>query len=195
MLDLLFLPYSKASLRGESVYLRAPRPRDQKQWVDIRRISRDFLQPWEPTWPEDGAEPKAFRRRLKHFSEDWRSGDAYPFFIFHRNRNDLLGGVTLSNIRRGVTQAATIGYWMGYPYIRRGHMAEAVNLVLDYAFENLRLHRVEAACLIHNEPSRRLLLNLGFHEEGLARQYLCINGQWQDHRIFGILGSDRPSKN
>ena len=84
---------------------------------------------------------------------------------------------------------------MGYPYIRRGHMAEAVNLVLDYAFENLRLHRVEAACLIHNEPSRRLLLKLGFHEEGLARQYLCINGQWQDHRIFGILGSDRPSKN
>ena len=195
MLDLLFLRYSRTSLRGGSVYLRAPRRRDQRQWVDVRRISRDFLQPWEPTWPEDGAEPTAFRRRLRRFTEDWQSGDAYPFFIFQRESDDLVGGVTLSNIRRGVTQAATIGYWMGYPYIRRGYMAEAVSLVLNYAFEDLQLHRVEAACLIHNKPSSQLLLKLGFREEGLARQYLRIEGRWQDHRTFGILRSDRRSHN
>jgi ribosomal-protein-alanine N-acetyltransferase len=70
-------------------------------------------------------------------------------------------------------------------------MAEAVSLVLDYAFDDLRLHRVEAACLVHNEPSRKLLLKRGFTEEGLARQYLRIDGKWQDHRIFGILEADR----
>ena len=113
MFDFLFLRPAKTLLCGGSVYLRAPRRRDQRQWVDVRRLSRDFLQPWEPTWPKDGAEPAAFRRRLRRFTEEWKSGNAYPYFIFHRESDDLLGGVTLSNIRRGVTQTATIGYWMG----------------------------------------------------------------------------------
>jgi ribosomal-protein-alanine N-acetyltransferase len=74
-------------------------------------------------------------------------------------------------------------------------MAEAVGLVLDYAFDDLRLHRVEAACLVHNKPSSNLLLKIGFTEEGVARQYLCIDGRWQDHRTFGILQADRRAKN
>ena len=88
-------------------------------------------------------------------------GTLYPFFIFHRETDYLVGGITLSNLRRGVTQAGTIGYWMGLPYVRRGHMAEAVDLILEFAFEDLGLHRVEAACLVHNEPSSKLLL-VGF---------------------------------
>lgn len=195
MFDLLFLRQSKTVLRGGDVYLRAPRRRDQQQWMDVRRVSKEFLQPWEPVWPKDATEKVAFRRRLRRFTEDWHAGTSYPFFIFHRKTDDLLGGITLSNLRRGVTQAGTIGYWMGLPYARRGHMAEAVGLVLDYAFDDLRLHRVEAACLVHNEASSKLLLKLGFTEEGLARQYLCINGRWQDHRTFGILRADRRAKN
>ena len=174
--------------------MRAPHRRDQRQWMDVRRLSKDFLQPWEPTWPEDGAEKTAFRRRLRRFRQDWEGGTSYPFFIFHRETDDLVGGITLSNLRRGVTQAGTIGYWMGLPYVRRGHMAEAVDLILGFAFEGLGLHRVEAACLVHNEPSSKLLLKLGFSEEGLAREYLRIDGRWQDHRTFGILRSDREAK-
>ena len=195
MFDLPFFRLSKTILRGENIYLRAPRRRDQRQWMDVRRVSKEFLQPWEPTWPTDGAEKAAFRRRLRRFTEDCHSGDSYPFFILHRETDDLLGGITLSNLRRGVTQAATVGYWMGLPYARRGHMAVAVSLVLDYAFDDLRLHRVEAACLVHNEPSSNLLLKIGFTEEGVARQYLCIDGRWQDHRTFGILQADRRAKN
>lgn len=162
--------------------------------MDVRRLSRDFLQPWEPAWPPDATEGAAFRRRLRRFLEDWRDGTAYAFFIIDRETEDLLGGITLSNLRRGVTQSGTIGYWMGLPYVRRGHMSEAVHLVLDFAFDTLGLHRVEAACLVHNEASRGLLLKAGFSEEGLARQYLCIDGRWQDHRTFGILRSDpRPA--
>ena len=72
-------------------------------------------------------------------------------------------------------------------------MTEAVGCVLDYAFDTLKLHRVEAACLPSNEASRRLLQKCGFREEGLARQYLKINGRWCDHVTYGILQSDlRP---
>ena len=189
--DLLFFRIPKTILRGENIYLRPPRRSDQGQWVDLRRVSKDFLQPWEPTWPSDGAEKTAFRRRLRRFREDWHDGTSYPFFMFSRETDELLGGITLSNLRRGVTQAGTIGYWMGYPYARRGHMSEAVGLILYYACDDLLLHRFEAACLVHNEPSSRLLLKLGFTEEGVARQYLQINGRWQDHRTFGILSADR----
>lgn len=192
--DLLFFRTPKTILRGENIYLRAPRRGDKRQWMDVRRLSRDFLQPWEPTWPSDGAEATAFRRRLRRFREDWNDGTSYPFFIIDRATDDLLGGITLSNLRRGVTQSGTIGYWMGLPYARRGHMSEAVGLVLDYAFDDLGLHRVEAACLVHNQPSSQLLLKVGFTEEGVARQYLCINGRWQDHRTFGILRGDRRPK-
>jgi ribosomal-protein-alanine N-acetyltransferase len=192
--NIQFFRHSKTILRGKGVYLRAPRRRDQREWMNVRRVSKEFLQPWEPTWPADGAGKAAFRRRLRRFTEDWNSGNSYPFFILNRETDDLLGGITLSNLRRGVTQTATVGYWMGLPYARRGHMAEAVNLVLDYAFDDLHLHRVEAACLVHNEPSEKLLLKLGFTAEGVARQYLCIDGRWQDHRTFGILQADRRAQ-
>ena len=145
------------TLRGETIYLRPPHRRDQRQWLHVRRVSRAFLQPWEPTWPKDATERSAFRRRLRRFNEDWLAGTAYTFFLFDRESHDLLGGITLSNLRAGVTQSGTIGYWVGEPYVRRGHMSAAVDLVLDYAFDELGLHRVEAACLIDNEASAGVL--------------------------------------
>jgi ribosomal-protein-alanine N-acetyltransferase len=70
-------------------------------------------------------------------------------------------------------------------------MTGALPLVLDFAFERLGLHRVEAACLPTNIPSRALLVRAGFHQEGYAREYLCIEGKWQDHLLFAILRGDR----
>ena len=104
-----------------------------------------------------------------------------------------MGGVTLSNVRRGVAQAASVGYWIGERFARQGYMTEAVLAVVEFAFEELGLHRVEAACLPENDASRSLLLKVGFRQEGYARQYLRINGKWQDHLLFEMLRDDpRP---
>jgi len=181
-------------LDGPNVYIRPPRRRDMRQWTQLRRDSREFLVPWEPQWPSDGTTAAAFRRRFERFCEDWHSATGYAFFVLRQTDNALIGGITLSNVRRGVAQSGSIGYWTGEPYTRRGYMAEAIGLTLAFAFENLNLHRVEAACLPHNVPSRNLLIKTGFQEEGLARQYLCINGRWQDHVTHAILRSDpRPA--
>ncbi len=194
MLSFLFERAPLVRLVGPRVYLRPPRRRDQRQWLELRRRSSSFLRPWEPTWPADATRRSAYRRRLKRLQHDWQSGTGYGFFIFDRVNDSLLGGITLSNLRRGVAQSGTIGYWIGQPYARRGYMTEALLLVLDFAFGELGLHRVEAACLVHNEASRGLLLKCGFTEEGLARRYLRIDGRWQDHRTFAILSDDpRPS--
>ena len=180
-------------LVGPNLLLRPPARRDEAQWIEIRQRSRAFLEPWEPTWPADATTPAAFRRRLKRFAAEWRAGATYAFFIFDKDDGTLLGGVTLSNVRRGVAQCGSVGYWIGEPHARRGHMSEALQILLNFAFDALGLHRVEAACLPSNLPSRTLLAKNGFVQEGLARRYLRINGMWQDHVCFAVLRTDSRS--
>ncbi len=178
------------SVEGDTVMLRVPHMGDYEEWAAVREASRDFLTPWEPTWPPDDLTRSAFRRRLKRYAEDVRSDQSYAFFIFRREDSALVGGLTLANVRRGVAQAGSIGYWMGQAFTRRGYMTAAVKAVLPFAFTTLRLHRVEAACIPTNEASIRLLEKCGFEREGYAREYLCINGIWQDHLLFACLRHD-----
>ncbi len=108
-----------------------------------------------------------------------------------READDLLvGGITVANVRRGIVQAGTIGYWVGQPYARQGVMTAALHVLLPTLFGELSLHRVEAACIPSNAASIRVLEKCGFSREGLARKYLCINGVWQDHLLFGLLNED-----
>jgi ribosomal-protein-alanine N-acetyltransferase len=116
--------------------------------------------------------------------------EAYSLLLFRESDDVLLGGLTIGQIRRGVAQAATLGYWMGAPYAARGYMSKAVRAAIGFAFATLRLHRIEAACLPTNQASIRLLEGAGFRREGFARAYLRINGTWQDHVLYGLLESD-----
>lgn len=184
----------RPALRGKRIYLRPPAPGDWRPWAELRAESRAFLEPWEPTWPPDALSRLSFRRRVRLYQRDARADAAYAFFIFRRHDDELLGGITLSNVRRGVTQSASAGYWMGRRHARQGYMAAALSLTVEWTFAELGLHRLEAACLPENEPSSSLLLKCGFAEEGYARRYLRIAGVWRDHRLFAILDSDpRPN--
>jgi ribosomal-protein-alanine N-acetyltransferase len=180
------------AIEGEWVYLRQPQLSDFPEWADLREESRSFLEPWEPIWPADDLTRGAFRRRLKRYAEDYRADHAYSFFIFRADTDVLVGGVTLSNVRRGVAQAASIGYWMGAPHARQGLMSRALRALIPFSFNNVRLHRLEAACIPTNTASIRLLEKSGFQREGYARQYLCINGMWQDHLLYARVRDDPP---
>ena len=175
---------------GEQVVLRVPQMSDFPAWAELRAQSRDFLMPWEPTWPADDLTRAAFRRRIRRYQRDVHDGITYPFFLFLRSEGSLVGGLTLSNIRRGVAQSCSVGYWIGEAYQRCGLMSDAVRAVVPFAFGSLNLHRVEAACLPSNDRSISLLRGCGFTEEGYARRYLKINGVWQDHVLFAILAED-----
>jgi ribosomal-protein-alanine N-acetyltransferase len=174
-------------VEGERVRLRPPRMTDFSAWAQLRQRSKPFLQPWEPTWPADDLTRAAFRRRLQVYARDLELGYGFPFLVFRADDNVLVGGLTLSNIRRGIAQAVTLGYWIGEPYARKGHTLDAVRTATRFCFNRLGLHRVEAACLPSNEPSRNLLLKAGFSLEGKARAYLKINGAWRDHILFGLV--------
>jgi ribosomal-protein-alanine N-acetyltransferase len=178
------------AITGAGVMLRVPQVSDFVEWAALREKSRAFLTPWEPTWPADDLTRGAFRRRVKRYAEDLRGDLAYAFLIFRTADNAMVGGLTLANIRRGVAQAGSVGYWIGEPYARRGYMTAAMRALLPFCFGTLRLHRVEAACIPTNTASIRLLERTGFQREGYARAYLCINGAWQDHLLFARLKDD-----
>jgi ribosomal-protein-alanine N-acetyltransferase len=188
-------PPARPLIRTQNLIMRAPLAGDYSAWASLRMESRDFLTPWEPVWSEDDLTRTSFRLRVKRAAREIASDEAYSLFILDSHSETLLGGLTLGLVRRGVAQACTLGYWMGQRHAGKGHMTEAVRGALDFAFSELALHRVEAACLPNNEPSRRLLERVGFTREGEARGYLRINGVWADHLLYGLLSSEprRPS--
>src|ERR1700693_4909616 len=108
------------TIDGQGVTLRLPQMAEFEEWAALRAASRVFLAPWEPSWPTDGLTRAAFRRRLKRYAEDWRTDQSYAFFVFRKQDNVLLGGITLANVRRGVAQAGSIGYLVGVPFAARG---------------------------------------------------------------------------
>ena len=177
------------SLTDGRVILRSPTLADYEDWAELRQASRAFLQPWEPSWPVDDLTRTSYRRRMRRYTEDQRSDHAFPYFVFS-TEGALLGGLTLSNVRRGVAQTATLGYWMGKPFAGKGLMTAAVRLIVPHALTTLGLHRVEAACMPSNAASIRLLEKVGFTREGYARRYLCIDGLWQDHLLFAFVRGD-----
>ena len=159
-------------------------------WSKLRAESREFLTPWEPVWADDELTRGAFRRRIKRYQKETRLDSAYVFFVMRASDDALLGGCTLSNVRRGVTQCCTLGYWVGSRFANQGHMTKAVKALVPFIFRTLGLHRIEAACLTGNLASQKLLARCGFRQEGLARRYLLINGEWADHLLFALLKED-----
>jgi ribosomal-protein-alanine N-acetyltransferase len=178
------------AIAGDGVILRAPQMNDFADWASLREASRAFLTPWEPIWPADDLSRGAFRRRLKRYAEDQRADQAYAFLIFRSEDTTLVGGLTLANMRRGVAQAGSIGYWIGAPFVNRGYMTAAMRALIPFSFGALRLHRLEAACIPANIGSIALLEKTGFRREGYAREYLCINGVWADHLLYARLKDD-----
>lgn len=174
-------------ISGQGLLLRYPVMEDHGQWAQLRAGSRAFLEPWEPTWPDDELLAASFRHRIRRYRDLIAEDLCYPYFIF--KGDVLLGAVTLSNVRRGVAQTATLGYWIGETHSRQGHMGRALSLLLPHAFSALGLHRVEAACLPRNAASIRLLESAGFAREGHARAYLKIAGRWEDHLLFGRVAA------
>jgi len=177
-------------IEARHLMLRPPVLGDYEAWAALRAESRAFLEPWEPLWGRDDLERSAFRRRLRRYQDEMERDEAYPFLVFRKADGVLLGGLNLTNIRRGAADMVSLGYWMGRPHATQGHMSLAVAAAARAAFSDLRLRRIEAACLPENHASIRLLEKIGFQREGLARDYLAIAGRYRDHLLFALLKAD-----
>ena len=181
---------SKKKLTGERVFLRPPKRRDALKWQKLRMSSKSFLVPWEPSWDASSCSRRAYLRYFKNSNYLANMDRAYSFLIFKTDDKTLLGGINIGNVRRGVSQSASLGYWIGEKYSRNGYMKEALKLLIPSLFVDLRLNRIEAATLEENIASKNLLKKIGFKKEGVLRKYLKINGNWRDHILYGLLEND-----
>ena len=185
---------SPPPIETERLSLRLPEMADHATWARLRREGETFLREWEPNWSVDHFSRKAFRNRVYWAWRARDEGRALALFLVRRRDAQLMGAITLDNIRRGPAQSATIGYWIGPEHARQGYMTEALQAVVHHAFNALDLSRIEAACLPENTPSRGLLERSGFKYEGVAQSYLQIAGRWRNHVLYANLRNDRRGR-
>jgi ribosomal-protein-alanine N-acetyltransferase len=177
-------------LCGFRILMRPPALEDWQQWASVREANIDHIQPFDPLWPENAFTYDLFQRRTHRQAREWDLGLSNAFLIFKNKGEKLIGGMNINNICRGAAQYAALGYWIDKDHEGRGYMAEALKMTLQYSFEGLGLHRVNASCLPHNTRSKNTLLKAGFKKEGFAEKYLQINGHWQDHELIGLPVED-----
>ena len=187
----MFNPYQLPNyvLSSARVLMRPPLLSDWAEWARVRGANKNFLTPFEGTWPDDCLNEDFYKQRLKMQVQEWKAEQKNFFLIFKRQgdqANELIGGMNINDITRGIAQFASLGYWISHEYEGQGYMSEALHLTLKYGFEYAQLHRIHASCLPENERSKALLLRFGFKEEGFAEKYLQVNGIWQDHILFGL---------
>ncbi|MFY0597439.1 MAG: GNAT family N-acetyltransferase [Cognatishimia sp.] len=190
----MLLSRKKVRIETERLTLRPPVHSDFREWAWLRESSADYLIPWEPKWAHDHLIRKNFTNRVYWAQRSINNGSAMPLFMIDRELDAIVGAITLDNIRRGPAQSGTLGYWTGQKHARKGYMREAIEAVTHYAFHQMDLSRLEAACLPENTPSRALLERSGFKYEGVAQSYLQINGRWRTHVLYACLRSDRRGR-
>lgn len=188
---LLFRRSQATTIETPRLVLRLPEMGDHAAWSRLRRRGEGYLRPWEPTWSQDHLTRRAFRTRVYWASRAREEGRALSLFLIRREDDQLVGALTLDNIRRGPAQSGQVGYWIGQEFSSQGYMTEALSALVQHAFGMLDLSRVEAACLPENAASRTVLERTGFRCEGVAVSYLQIAGRWRDHMLYASLRSDR----
>ncbi len=184
----------RPKVETERMTLRLPAHGDWRQWADLRQVSAAHLTPWEPVWAPDHLTRRAFTNRVYWAQRAESQGTALPMLLIRREDQQVLGAITLDNIRRGPAQAGTLGYWVGAPHARQGFMREAVLALVHHAFTALDLSRIESACLPENLASRGVLEKSGFKYEGVAQSYLQIAGRWRNHVLYANLRGDRRGR-
>lgn len=177
----------KPELVSGPVRLRPLSRRDFRAWADIMREDEEAFRATQPTWPDDFLIERHFRRRIAAFDRARRSHRGYVFAVLDAGSDRLVGSVQLAPITYGTERRGTLGYWMAKSARRKGWARAAVGAVVTFAFDRLRLERLEAQCLPDNEGSIGLLSALGFHREGTLASYLEIDGERRDHVLFARL--------
>ncbi|KPV52143.1 hypothetical protein SE17_17220 [Kouleothrix aurantiaca] len=157
--------------------------------LDYQARNREFWREWNPLTPEDFYTVATQRARLRADAELLRQGLGLRLYILRKGaeQGPIMADLAFNNIVRGAFQSCHLGYKADAAAINQGVMTEALGAAIAYAFDELKLHRIEANVMPRNARSRRVVSKLGFAEEGLARQYLKINGVWEDHIHYVLL--------
>ena len=190
--DVELPPYGTV-VETERLHLRPLRPSDLPELRAHLRRSAEHLRPWSPAphGTYDSASITTLSKLVVRHRQEWKGGQSFAFLLFPKaDANAIVGRVTLSGIVRGVFQSANLGYEVDVNHVGHGYATEAVQALVHFGFETLQLHRLQAAIMPRNLASLRVIERCGFDREALAKRYLCIAGQWEDHFIYALSYED-----
>ncbi|MGD7044774.1 GNAT family N-acetyltransferase [Jeotgalibacillus proteolyticus] len=174
-------------MRGKSIYLRPFEESDAKELTELQTRNREFFEMFSMLREDSFYTEKAQIERIKQFKQDRELDLTYQFGIFKNENDELVGTMNLFQVMRGSLQNAVVGYFLDQDHNGRGYATQAAKLLTAYAFEELKLHRLEAGVMPHNIGSLRVLEKAGFHKEGIAKKNVRINGKWEDHQVLAII--------
>lgn len=174
-------------LRGKNLLLRVLNPTNCEELLNYYIRNKSHLEKFEPSREKEFYTFEFQRKVLVDSYNQYLNGKSIELGIYKEDK--FIGKVKVSNIVMGVFKNAIIGYSIDKDYQGNGYMKEAVKLVIDYCFKELRLHRIEASTLVDNEKSKHVLLNCGFEKLGINKEYLFIDGKWRDHITFYIVNN------
>ncbi|MHB1432905.1 MAG: GNAT family N-acetyltransferase [Streptosporangiaceae bacterium] len=182
---------TESSLLGAPVELRPLVTRDAAAWREARVRNADWLRPWEPTNPETPLYQSSlgpYVAMVRTMRREARHGLTLPWVVTYDGR--FAGQLTVGNIIWGSARSASVGYWIDQEFAGRGVIPTALALALDHSFTVVGLHRIEATIRPENRASRRVVEKLGFHDEGVRRRSLHVDGAWRDHICYALTAED-----
>lgn len=174
-------------LIGNKIYIRFFEDHDAQSLLDLHVRNREFFQKYSPIFQEESYTLEGIRNFINDSATQREADKNYAFGIFAKENQELIGEISLSRVARGPLQRCMVGYSLDSHFNGKGFTTEAVSLAVEFAFIELKLHRVEAGVMPSNTGSMRVLEKAGFHKEGLEQKGVMINGSWEDHFIFAIL--------
>lgn len=175
----------------ERLNVRMLLPADIPRAIRYFRENEEHLQPYGPRWPADFFTSEFWRLRIEANICEFEQDMSVRLFVFeHGNDEEIIGNLSLGSIQRHAAQFCYLGYGIAKSKEGRGLMSEAVKAVVDYGFKEQNLHRIMANYMPTNVKSGNLLKKLGFTIEGYARDYLFLNGKWEDHILTSITNKD-----
>jgi len=172
---------------GHKIYLRTYEDTDAEALYDLHMRNKEFFQKYSPIRNNDYYTLEAKREFVKNCEPQRINDEGYYFGIFLKDTDQLIGNISLSHIMRGPSQTCLLGYTLDKEHNGKGYMTDATSLVVEFAFNRLQLHRIEAGVMPHNIGSIRVLEKAGFHKEGIAQKNVKINGKWEDHQMMAII--------
>lgn len=176
-------------LKAETIFIRPFIQEDAAALLQVQIENRHFFEKFSMERRGDFYTIESQQERIKQYEEDRKNDQAYNFGIFLLD-GTLIGTINLFQVIRYSLQSAFIGYFLDKKHNGKGYTTEAVKILVNYAFNELKLHRIEAGVMPHNIGSIRVLEKAGFHKEGIAVKNVKINGKWEDHQVLAIINPD-----
>lgn len=175
---------------NSNIYLKPLTLANAEQVLQLRNRNRDYLKKYEPIRPESYWTLEVQQEMLINGEQNFEAGQGYVFGIFESANEQLVGRIEISGVARGPFQNGNLGYFVDKDHHGKGYASAAVQQCLHFAFTEGQLHRLQAGVMPWNTPSLRVLEKSGFRHEGLAKRYLHINGNWEDHALYAITVED-----